>query len=125
MPGVEVVLATLEPPWRDNQPFRSCIPVGRYRIQLAVSPRFGRNIPHLLDVPGRTDILIHPMNRPADTHGCIGVGLRASEPGRPPEIQVSRVAVDAVIGGIRAAEQRGETVWITIRDTVAILPSAA
>jgi hypothetical protein len=38
------------------------------------SPRFGMNVPHILDVPGRDYILIHPGNFPEDTEGCVLVG---------------------------------------------------
>lgn len=31
-------------------------------------------MPHVVDVPDRTDILIHPGNFPSDTLGCILVG---------------------------------------------------
>lgn len=65
---------TLEEPWRDNQPNVSCIPEGSYRCIIAWSNRFQRLMPRLLDVPGRSGILIHPGNTLKDTSGCILVG---------------------------------------------------
>jgi Family of unknown function (DUF5675) len=50
------------------------IPAGSYRVILAPSPRFSMVVPHVLDVPGRDYILIHPGNFPKDTEGCILVG---------------------------------------------------
>jgi len=63
---------TLEPP---NQPMKPCcIPAGTYPLVLEYSPRFRLNTPHVLDVPGFTDIEIHPGNYPIDTEGCTLVG---------------------------------------------------
>lgn len=64
------------------------IPYGCYRLTLdIVSPRFSRSatykrigarMPCVLDVIGRSGILIHPGNRVNDTSGCILVGCRTS-----------------------------------------------
>jgi hypothetical protein len=51
-----------------------CIPAGRYEILIQWSSRFNMNTPHLLNVPGRTFIEIHPGNKPSDTEGCILLG---------------------------------------------------
>ena len=74
---------TLEPPWRDNQRSKSCIPQGTYRVRRRYSPRYKRHL-HVLDVPDRSMILIHCGNVAGDkdkgfkTHssGCILVGER-------------------------------------------------
>jgi hypothetical protein len=65
---------TLEPPWQGNAPGKSCIPAGTYGLRLSRSQRFGRLLPELLDVPGRSMIRIHAGNGPGDTEGCILVG---------------------------------------------------
>lgn len=62
---------TLEPPSTALYPR---IPAGRYAVELRFSPRFQMTTPHILNVPGRTDILIHPGNKPLDTHGCLLIG---------------------------------------------------
>ena len=77
-----LVLHTMEPPWRDNRPNRSCIPVGSYEVVPHRSPRYG---PCYLvsEVPGRSHILVHPGNVGGDrdrglrTHtlGCLLPGL--------------------------------------------------
>lgn len=72
MPGF--FLYTVELPWRGNKRNESCIPPGRYQYQRHDSPRFGATI-WLRDVPGRSEILIHAANSPADLDGCIGPGL--------------------------------------------------
>ena len=74
---------TLEMPWHNNEPFISCIPSGKYKC-----------IPHkfkgrtkcfkLLNVPNRTNILIHPGNvagditkgYQSDVRGCIVIGRK-------------------------------------------------
>jgi hypothetical protein len=57
------------------------IPVGTYGLRLVDSPHFGRLVPQLVDVPGRTAIEIHPANVPSELEGCIAVGLRVSPTG--------------------------------------------
>ena len=54
-------LRTTELPWRGNATGRSCIPPGRYRCEIVNSPRFGK-VYEVRDVPGRSNILIHPAN---------------------------------------------------------------
>jgi len=65
----------------------SAIPPGRYSVTIAPSPKFqaiaehdawfkiyANQIPHLLGIPNRSNILIHPGNYPDNTEGCILVG---------------------------------------------------
>lgn len=74
--------ATLEQPYRDNKPAVSRIPAGIYRAVWQWSPRLQRCTYRLLDVPGRTGILIHPANFAGDRNmnwyselmGCISLG---------------------------------------------------
>jgi len=64
-----VKLITLEPP-------KAIVPPGQYKLRLRWSPRFKRKLFEVADVPGHTDVLIHPGNTIKDTKGCILVGLR-------------------------------------------------
>ena len=66
---------TLEPRKDQSKGKPYCIPAGTYKVKLQFSPRFERNTPHILDVPGFTDIEIHPGNFPHNTEGCLCVGL--------------------------------------------------
>lgn len=74
---------TLEPPWRNNEPNKSCIPTGAYECVWRKSPKYGWCY-HVQNVPNRSHILSHPGNLGGDqeagyvTHtlGCILQGLR-------------------------------------------------
>ena len=69
---------TMELPWRDNQRNVSCIPSGTYQVRKHVSPKFGETF-HVLDVPGRSEILIHTGNYNRDTLGCILPGAKFAD----------------------------------------------
>lgn len=64
---------TLEEPWKDNKKFVSCVPPEVYRCKHHDMVK--KDVWRLLDVPGRTGILIHAGNDLEDTEGCILVGL--------------------------------------------------
>ncbi len=70
---------TLEHPWRDaNQDGLSdCgvsrIPTGSYRCVRYHSTKFSNTF-EIIGVPGRSAILFHMGNTPADTRGCVLVG---------------------------------------------------
>jgi len=64
---------TVEKPWEDNTPFKSCIPEGEYPMNWERSPKFGMCW-HVNDVPNRTHILIHAGNTARDVVGCVAVG---------------------------------------------------
>lgn len=78
---------TIELPWRDNQRNKSCIPDGEYQAIWNRSPRFGRLMYLLLDVPGRGGIRIHSgnwagdsdMGYETDSLGCPLLGMAYGE----------------------------------------------
>lgn len=57
----------------------SAIPVGRYEVVWAWSPKFQRYTLRLLNVPNYEGILIHGGNTATDTLGCILTGLARGE----------------------------------------------
>jgi|TARA_R110000824_G_scaffold340920_1_gene527398 hypothetical protein len=65
---------TVERPWLDNAPNISCIPTGEYAMEKVTSPRFGPGTLEIMDVPGRTHILIHAANWSKQLEGCIAPG---------------------------------------------------
>jgi hypothetical protein len=91
----EIVCHTLERPWLDNKRRVSCIPAGSYHGAIQHSPRFQRDLPELLDVPGRSQILIHAGNTADDTEGCILVGMERHD--HEDRIMQSRPALALVL----------------------------
>ena len=55
-------------------PGQTAIPTGTYKVIVNISPKFGRILPRLLDVPGFDGILIHRGNTDKDSSGCLLVG---------------------------------------------------
>ena len=71
----DLELWTIERPWLNNIPFKSCVPTGQYKVRRTNSPRFGPDTWQVQDVPDRTHILFHVANTSADVVGCIGCGI--------------------------------------------------
>ncbi len=91
-------------------PGRTAIPAGRYRLVIDYSNRFGRMMPHILEVPGFEGIRIHCGNSAKDTEGCILLGEMAGAV----TISFSRLAFDAFFPKLQAALDAGEEAWITV-----------
>lgn len=112
------VCDTLEPTWRDvgiGRPGRkvpgcTAIPEGRYAVAVSFSPKFGRWLPLLLNVPLFSGIRIHAGNTADDTRGCILPGFNR---------MVGRVADSRIcerqILRLLSARPEGEGVWITVK----------
>lgn len=66
----------IEPPWKENRPNISCIPVGEYLVEWVRSPKYGR-VYSVQEVPGRTVIRQHPGNWAGD----VSKGLRTNSLG--------------------------------------------
>ena len=89
---------------------RTAIPRGRYKIEMDWSPKYGRDMPHILDVPQFEGIRIHPGNRSEDTEGCLIPGQERVED----YVRNSKPAFDALLTKLNAAWANNEEVWLTI-----------
>lgn len=99
-------VVTLEDAWRDNEKLISCIPVGRYKLKLHRSPKFGLTY-QVQDVPERDQILFHAGNTHKDTHGCILLGLQYGRLDKETAILASRSAFQKfmdLMGGASEAQ---------------------
>lgn len=96
----------------ENQIF-VCIPAGTYQVTIAHSNRFGRLMPLLEGVPGRTAIEIHMGNVPQDTEGCIIVGTYA--PNRD-FVSFSVMAFGKLYGKLQTAFNAKEEITIEVRN---------
>lgn len=89
----------------------TAIPVGTYQVMINRSPRFGKELPLLIGVPGFSGVRIHAGNTHEDTEGCILVGRRASAD----TVLESRFAM---LGVMQLLEEllREEEVWLSVRN---------
>jgi len=74
------VLQSLECPWKNNEPFESCIPDGVYRIDPWQSPTHGECYIISGGTVGKTEgvrtyCLFHAANKVSQLQGCIALGL--------------------------------------------------
>lgn len=87
---------------------KTAIPYGLYTVVISYSPRFKRQLPLLLNVPGFLGIRIHPGNTEADTHGCLLVGRRNGD-----KVLYSRGTFDKLFSRLTKA-MKGEQITIEI-----------
>lgn len=98
------------PPPEQKVPGKTAIPNGRYEVVVNMSPRFKRELPLLMAVPGFTGVRIHTGNDAGDTEGCLLPG-RVKQKDRVLE---STLAFDQLFAKIRGAIARGERVWLNV-----------
>ena len=91
-------------------PGQTAVPAGMYGLELNKSPRFGRVIPLLVEVPGFTGVRIHAGNCAADTEGCILVGFNQIK-GR---LVGSRATEKRLCEKLQEVADKGEKLEITI-----------
>lgn len=112
-----------ELPERGNATGISCIPAGSYICKWLPSPKFGRNVYHVQNVPDRTVIEFHPANHMGDTakgyhselNGCIALG------GEDGPVRVGEVIQEGLLGSGNAISEfeklcAGEDIDLVITD---------
>ena len=107
----EPICRTIELPWRDNRRNLSCIPEGRYRLQWSRTRRFKHAL-RLMNVPGRSGILIHAANdAETELRGCIAPVTKHTGGGSGIH---SRVALERVADVVCPVLEAGEMVWLEV-----------
>ena len=105
------VCDTIELPWLDNRRNVSCIPEGRYRLMRTRTRHFGFGL-RVMDVPGRSGILIHPANDAAtELRGCIAPVTKHTGEGKG---IYSRVALERLENIVYPVLEEGEEVWLVV-----------
>lgn len=90
-------------------PGKTAIPSGRYRVIAWQSPRFGRLLPMIQNVPDFVGVLMHGGNDVDDTEGCPLLGAKRDTKGR---VWDCAGVVDAMTW--RVKEAGAGNCWVTI-----------
>ena len=108
---------TIELPWLNNEPFISCIPPGTYKAKKVLSNTFGWCI-QILNVPNRTNILLHYGNSYTNTKGCILIGSKFSKINHDSQLDItsSRKAIKQLTSYFKT----NQIFNITIQKTIVI-----
>ncbi len=105
---------TVEKEWKANIPFKSCIPEGTYRLEPKYYNRGMYRAIQLLDVEGRTHILIHVANFANDLQGCIGVGEKITEIGKWLGVAKSRHTFNILLNLLSELWDKGDEIQLEI-----------
>jgi Family of unknown function (DUF5675) len=111
---------TLELPYTDGS-VGTAIPAGRFPVVLSPSPKFEKStdpwvqkyanrMPHVVDIPGRSLIMIHWGNSAVDTDGCVLVGETQGQ-----DFIGSSRAAFAQLYAFIAQEASVGNCWLTVR----------
>jgi len=96
---------SIELPWLENKPQRSCIPEGAYELKKRWSPKYKDHY-CLQAVPGRKYILVHPANNAVkELRGCIAPVLYLSGEGKGTFSQMALKSLQALIDEVIEEEK--------------------
>ncbi len=101
----EVPGGTAIPPYLGQEPMR-------YRVVLTKSPRFGKVLPEILNVPDFKGVRIHAGNTASDTEGCLIVGQRQGKSA----VFDSQAAMLELMAALDSATEAGEQIWLTVQN---------
>lgn len=112
----EFIAFTLEDIVRDGGKIagKTAIKDGRYQVQITQSVRFNKRLPLLIGVPNFSGVRIHAGNTAENTEGCVLVGLTKGEN----FVGKSQMAMSLLQPLIQDALDKGEEVWITVKNPV-------
>ena len=108
---------TLEDPVREVRgpaikqwkiPGKTAIPYGSYPVIISHSPKFKREMPLMMNVPGFLGARIHVGNWARNTDGCLLVGKTVGDD----YIGQSRVAYNELFARMKHAQAAGEDISI-------------
>jgi hypothetical protein len=109
------VCFSIELPWLANARKISCIPEGRYALHRRFTEKRRHHL-EVVDVPGRSSILIHPANSALkDLLGCIAPVMELTGAGTG---LLSRIANEKLKVLVLPALDRQEKVFINIKSKV-------
>ncbi len=102
----KLICNTLELPWLNNIPFKSCVPIGCYKLAIRTKWKHSDDYGHTFELKGegvkdRPGCLIHPANWPYQLHGCIAPGHAIGDLSGKRAIKDSRNAFFKVINAIK------------------------
>ena len=89
-------------------PGKTAIPYGYYKVIISRSPRFKKETPLFLDVPGFEGVRIHVGNWAKNTDGCLLVGKTAGKD----YVGQSRIAYNELFARMKQAKASGEDIRI-------------
>ena len=102
----------IELPWLDNQRNVSCIPEGEYELKARYSKKFKHHL-HIVDVKGRSLILLHPANNAkCELRGCIAPVTQLTGIGKGNN---SKPLLQKLVSLCYQALDRNETILLTIK----------
>lgn len=90
----------------------TAIPKGTYKVIIDHSEHFGKDMFHILDIPGFGGVRIHGGNTDKDTEGCLIVGRYTM--GKGDWIDNSQPTLTSLYGVVKPVLDRGEEVTITV-----------
>lgn len=88
----------------------TAIPVGTYKLTVSMSPKFGRKLIEVLNVPGYLGIRVHKGNTAKDSAGCILPGNN-TEKGK---VTNSTKYEELLTSMVESAISNGEEAYLTI-----------
>ena len=100
-----LICYTIELPWLQNQKRVSCVPEGEYILQQRLSTKYGWHL-HLVNVPGRDLILIHPANdAKKELLGCIAPVTKHTGIGKGSSSRKAFLAIKKLVYPVLATDE--------------------